>query len=125
MWRATIRYVVDERIGAQGQILKPLRRAGVEALAQRITRADYSSVAVGLIHSYLNDTHERLVRDVLLERDPNLTVSISAEVSPQMREYERFNTVLANAYVKLLMKVYLLRLTDRLKEIGAHPRRFS
>ena len=113
------RYVVDERIGAQGQILKPLRRAGVEALAQRITRADYSSVAVGLIHSYLNDTHERLVRDVLLERDPNLTVSISAEVSPQMREYERFNTVLANAYVKPLMKVYLLRLTDRLKEIGA------
>jgi N-methylhydantoinase A len=113
------RHVVDERIGAQGQVLRPLRRAEVEALAERIARANYESVAVGLIHSYLNDAHERLVRDVLLERDPNLAVSISAEVSPQMREYERFNTVVANAYVKPLMKSYLLRLTGRLKAIGA------
>jgi N-methylhydantoinase A len=112
------RYVVDERIGAQGQVLKPLRRSEVEALADRIVGAGYESVAIGLIHAYLNDAHERLVRDVLLEHDPALTVSISSEVSPQMREYERFNTVAANAYVKPLMKAYLLRLTDRLGAIG-------
>ncbi len=113
------RHVVDERVGANGQILKPLDRGEVEALADVIKARGYESVAVGLIHSYLNDAHERLVRDVLMERVPGLTISLSSEVSPQMREYERFNTVSANAYVKPLMKAYLDRLTGRLKEIGA------
>ncbi len=59
----------------------PLERAEVEALAERIRKAGYESVAVGLIHSYLNDAHERMVRDVLAERLPGVMVSISSEVS--------------------------------------------
>ncbi|MEP2681963.1 MAG: hydantoinase/oxoprolinase family protein [Sulfitobacter sp.] len=113
-----MRYTVEERVDAIGAVLLPLDRAEVEALADRIAEAGYESVAVGLIHSYLNDTHERLIREVLEERLPGVMVSISSEVSPQMREYERFNTVVANAYIKPLMKSYLGRLEGRLQEEG-------
>ena len=113
-----MRYTVRERVDALGQILIPLERAEVEALADEIAEGGYDSVAVGLIHSYLNDTHERMIRDVLAEKLPEVMVSISSEVSPQMREYERFNTVVANAYIKPLMKSYLGRLEGRLRDEG-------
>lgn len=113
------RYTLRERVGANGRTLIPLLREDVVALAERIAEAGYESVAVGLIHSYLDPSHERLVRDVLLERMPGLAVSISSEVSPQMREYERFNTVVANAYVKPMMKRYLASLAAKLGDEGA------
>jgi len=113
-----MRYTVNERVDATGAVLIPLDRAEVEALADRIAEGGYTSVAVGLIHSYLNDAHERMIREVLAERLPEIMVSISAEVSPQMREYERFNTVVANAYIKPLMKSYLGRLEGRLQDEG-------
>ncbi|MHA1528147.1 MAG: hydantoinase/oxoprolinase family protein, partial [Alphaproteobacteria bacterium] len=112
------RHVLDERMGASGQVLRPLDRAEVEAMAETIARASYQSVAVGLLHSYANDAHERLVREVLARRLPGVPVSLSSEVSPQMREYERFTTVCANAYLKPMMGAYLSRLTGRLVEIG-------
>ncbi|MFV2035033.1 MAG: hydantoinase/oxoprolinase N-terminal domain-containing protein, partial [Halocynthiibacter sp.] len=114
------RYTLDERIGAAGQVLRPLARAEVEKLADVIDEAGYESVAVGMIHAYLNGAHERLVREVLAARLPRVSVSLSCEVSPQMREYERFNTVVANAYVKPMMKSYLDRLTGQLAEAGAN-----
>ena len=113
------RYVVAERMEATGKVLIPLDRAEVEALADELKEAGYDSIAVGLLHSYVNDAHERLIRDVLAERLPGVMVSISSEVSPQMREYERFNTTIANAYIKPLMKSYLGRLKDRLAAVGA------
>ncbi|MTH78411.1 hydantoinase/oxoprolinase family protein [Paracoccus aestuariivivens] len=112
------RFVLDERIGPDGTVLKPLDDAEVDALCDRIIAAGYESVAIGLIHSYLNAGHERRVRDALLRKAPDLAVSISAEVSPQMREFQRFNTVCANAFVKPLMASYLNRLVGRLKEAG-------
>ena len=112
------RYTVAERVDATGAVLLPLDRGEVEALADVIGAAGYDSVAVGLIHSYLNDGHERLIREVLAERLPGVMVSLSCEVSPQMREYERFNTVVANAYIKPLMKSYLSRLEGRLRGEG-------
>lgn len=114
------RYTLPERIGAQGQVLKPLDPAEVERLAEEIGRGGYDSVAVGLIHAYMNPAHEETVRKTLLARLPELSVSISSEVSPQMREFERFNTVCANAYVKPLMKSYLDRLVARLQDMGAN-----
>ncbi|MEM7524685.1 MAG: hydantoinase/oxoprolinase family protein, partial [Pseudomonadota bacterium] len=113
-----MRLTVTERVDAKGDVLIPLDRAEVEAVADRIVEAGYESVAVGLMHSYLNDEHERMVRDVLAARAPGVMVSISSEVSPQMREYERFNTTVANAYIKPLMKSYLSRLEGRLAEEG-------
>jgi N-methylhydantoinase A len=113
------RYVLEERIGASGEVLIPLTRAAVEQLADELAPANYESIAVGLLHSYVNDAHEKMVRDVLGEKLPGVLVSLSSEVSPQMREYERFNTTIANAYIKPLMKSYLSRLTGRLKSEGA------
>jgi len=112
------RYTVPERISAKGEVLIPLGRTEIEAVVQQIAEAGYTSVAVGLIHSYLNDSHEKLIRAVLASRLPDVMVSISSEVSPQMREYERFNTVVANAYIKPLMKSYLGRLKCRLHDHG-------
>ncbi len=114
-----MRYTVSERVDAKGNILIALDRAEVEQVVKTIKAAGYESVAVGLLHSYLNDSHEKLVRDVLDKLMPEAMVSISSEVSPQMREYERFNTVVANAYIKPLMKSYLGRLAGRLAGEGA------
>ncbi|MCB5197689.1 hydantoinase/oxoprolinase family protein [Loktanella sp. TSTF-M6] len=113
------RYVVRERIDADGGVLVPLDGEAVAALADELRDAGYDSVAVGLLHSYVNDTHERMIRDVLAERMPAAMVSLSSEVSPQMREYERFNTTVANAYIKPLIKSYLGRLADSLRVAGA------
>ncbi len=112
------RYVLKERVGADGQTLIKLDRAEIEMLVERLVKAGYESVAVGFLHSYLNGSHEQLVRDVLADKAPNMMVSLSSEVSPQMREYERFNTVVANAYIKPLMKSYLGRLEQRLRDQG-------
>ncbi len=111
------RYTLHERIDARGQILRPLERDEILALTEKIQKAKFESVAVGFLHAYKNSAHEEKIRDILVEKIPGLMVSISSEVSPQMREYERFNTVVANAYVKPLMKSYLLRLRERLKSI--------
>jgi N-methylhydantoinase A len=113
------RFTLTERVDATGAVLVDLDRAEVEAVADQIKAAGYESIAVGLIHSYLNPDHERMVRDVLAEKLPDAMVSLSSEVSPQMREYERFNTVVANAYIKPLMKSYLGRLKGRLEDEGA------
>jgi N-methylhydantoinase A len=112
------RYTVAERVDAAGSVLLPLDPAEIEAVIETIARAGYESVAVGLLHSYLNDTHERMIRDLLVKKLPQVMVSISSEVSPQMREYERFNTVVANAYIKPMMKSYLDRLEQRLAMEG-------
>ena len=119
-----MRFTVAGRVDANGQILVDIDRAEVEAVVDRIAEAGFESVAVGLIHSYLNPAHEELVREVLAEKLPDVAVSISSEVSPQMREYERFNTVVANAYIKPLMASYLGRLEDRLKGEGVSCRIF-
>jgi len=113
------RYVVDERMDADGNVLKPINRRDVEALAGELKTAGYESIAVGLLHAYVNDKHERLIAEVLADQLPGVMVSLSSEVSPQMREYERFNTTIANAYIKPLMKSYLGRLKSRLASEGA------
>ncbi|MUZ64990.1 hydantoinase/oxoprolinase family protein [Agrobacterium vitis] len=112
------RFVVRERIDASGKVLLALDDASVRAVVEAIEAGGYESVAIGFLHAYANGAHEARVRTALLERMPALSVSISSEVSPQMREFERFNTVCANAYVKPAIKSYLDRLVVSLKEIG-------
>ncbi|MBW4707173.1 hydantoinase/oxoprolinase family protein [Roseobacter sp. YSTF-M11] len=118
------RYTVAERVDARGDVLIAIDRAQVEKVVEQIAGAGFESVAIGLIHSYLNDAHERLVAEVVAEKMPGAMISLSAEVSPQMREYERFNTVVANAYIKPLMKSYLGRLEGRLRDEGITCRIF-
>ena len=112
------RYTITERMGSLGDVLIPMDTEEIDALVERIADAGYESVAIGLLHSYVNDTHERAIRDALAARLPDLMISLSSEVSPQMREYERFNTTIANAYIKPLMKRYLGRLSGRLASEG-------
>ncbi len=112
------RFVVRERMNAAGKVLLPLDEASVSAVVEAIAAGGYESVAIGFIHAYANGAHEVAVRDAILKRLPQVSVSISSEVSPQMREFERFNTVCANAYVKPAIKSYLDRLVVSLKEIG-------
>lgn len=113
------RLVLAERVSAQGQVLQSPSDSDIQALVEQVRAGGYESVAIGFLHSYMNDAHERRMREALQAALPNVSVSISSEVSPQMREYERFNTVCANAYVKPIMKSYLERLVSSLKESGA------
>ncbi len=112
------RFTVKGRIGAQGQELQPLDEEALEALADTLRAEGFGAVAIGFIHSYLNGTHEARAREILAAK-LDVPISISSEVSPQMREFERFNTVCANAYVRPQMESYLARLQVRLKEMGA------
>ena len=113
------RYVVEERISASGDVLIELDVAGCEALAKKLARANYESIAIGLLHSYVNDSHEKQIADIFRQHMPSVLISLSSSVSPQMREYERFNTTIANAYIQPLMKAYLDRLKGRLQAAGA------
>lgn len=112
------RFTLNERISAAGNVLIPLQRSEVESLANKIINANFESVAVGFLHSYVKPEHEQMVRKVFTKKAPDMMISLSCEVSPQMREYERFNTVVANAYIKPLMKSYLDRLEHRLHNEG-------
>jgi N-methylhydantoinase A len=112
------RFVVSERISARGHALVPLDEAQVARLAQRFVAEGFESIAIGFLHSYVNPVHEQRAREVIAEIAPHLSISISSEVSPQMREFERFNTVCSNAFVKPLMASYLNRLRERLGGLG-------
>ncbi|WP_322865020.1 hydantoinase/oxoprolinase family protein [Aquicoccus sp. G2-2] len=113
------RYTILERMDSDGNVLIPLDESKLDALAGQLAEAEFESVAIGLLHSYVNDTHERRIADILRARLPGVMISLSSEVSPQMREYERFNTTIANAYIQPLMKSYLDRLRSRLAAEGA------
>ena len=113
------RFVAAGRIGASGRELEPLDEAAVERFARTVLEGRYESVAIGFMHSYVNSAHEVRAKEIVEDIAPDVSISISSEVSPQMREFERFNTVCANAFVKPLMASYLNRLVRRLGEIGA------
>ena len=112
------RFTVPERMDCEGKVLLPLDENALPALVEALRAGGYESVAVGFVHAYANGDHEARVRDAIVAGLPSVSVSISSEVSPQMREFERFNTVCANAYVKPAIKSYLDRLVVSLKEIG-------
>ncbi len=112
------RFTVPERMNAGGEVLAELSSAAVSALVPALQAAGIESVAVGFLHAYANPAHERLVRDVLGEALPALSVTLASEVCPEIREYERFSTACANAYVRPLMATYLADLQQRLQALG-------
>ncbi len=112
------RLTLSERMDSTGKVLKPLDPAEAEALAEKVAGGGYEAVAVGLMHAYANPAHERAMAAALAKACPDVVVSVSSAVSPQMREFERFNTVIANAYVQPMAKAYLGRLVDQLAAIG-------
>jgi N-methylhydantoinase A len=113
-----LRLPLPERMDNEGNVLLPLDSDAVQALIPTLRRQQVESIAVGLLHAFVNPAHERRVRDVLAEELPDVPVSLSSEVSPEMREWERFSTTVANAYVQPLMSRYLRELADGLRDMG-------
>ena len=113
-----LRFTVPERVSIDGDILKPLDVRAVEALVPRLLESGVESVAIGYLHGYRMSAHERQTLEVLDQLAPHLTVTLASEVCPEIREYERFTTASANAYVQPLMTSYLKRLGQELDTLG-------
>ncbi len=112
------RFTVRERIGASGEVLIPLDVASLRALAESLRVRKFESIAVGFMHSFAHPDHERCAAAILNEQFPDIPLSLSSEVSPEIREYERFSTTCANAYVKPMVEQYLVRLEEGLRARG-------
>jgi len=109
------RYVVEERIDVNGSIIKPINTDVFEDLVDKIKSENFQSVGIGFLHSYANPKNENILKDFLIEKLPGVEVSISSDVCPEIREYERFTTTVVNAYIKPLMANYLKKLDSELK----------
>ncbi|MBR0666163.1 hydantoinase/oxoprolinase family protein [Roseomonas hellenica] len=113
-WRLT----VPERLDNEGRVLLPLDEAAVRAQVGFMREEGIQALAIGFLHAFVNPVHERRAAEILREAWPELPISLSSEVSPEMREWERFSTTAANAYVQPLMASYLGRLKIGLREAG-------
>lgn len=113
-----LRFAVAERMNAQGEVLLPLDEQKVEALIPTLIREEVKSIAIGYLHSYVNGTHESRTREILHAHLPDVEITLSSEVSPEMREYERISTACANAYVQPLMSRHLRNLAKVLQAHG-------
>jgi N-methylhydantoinase A len=113
-----LRLPVPERLDNEGNVLRPLDDAALRALLPRLQEEQVESVAIGFLHAFVNPAHELRAREILAQERPDLPVSLSCEVSPEMREWERFSTTAANAYVQPLMTRYLRRLETELRQMG-------
>ena len=115
---------VDERIGPDGEVLAPLDPDSVAGVAERLAADGVESVAVSLLHAYANPAHERAARAILAERlggparNREVPISLSSDVSPRRREYERTSTVVANAYVKPIVGRFLAELEAAFASLG-------
>jgi len=109
---------IGERLSVDGSVLKPLDEAEVTRVAERLAAEGIEAVAVCFLHAYANATHEERAAAVLAKHLPTATVTSSAEVLPEFREYERFSTTALNAYVAPRMRRYLGDLRRRLAETG-------
>jgi N-methylhydantoinase A len=114
-WR---RLEVDERIAADGAVIRPLDRGGLLAAAERLVADGADVVAVSFINSYVNPAHERLAESLLAARFPTLDVTASYRVLPEIKEYERTSTTVVNAYLLPVMRRYLATLAAGLRGIG-------
>jgi len=112
------RWGVRERLDAQGAVVTKLDEADLERILGEIEKQDIEAVAVGLLHSFTNPAHEERIGALIAARLPRLPVTLSSEVSPEMREYERFSTACANAYIQPLMGRYLKNLERDLRSGG-------
>jgi N-methylhydantoinase A len=115
-----LRLPVRERIDAQGEVLVPLDESSVAHAIETLAAQQVEAVAVGLLHSFTNPEHERRVGDAIARRLPQVAVTLSCDVSPEMREYERFSTACANAYLQPLIGRYLVKLARELLRAGFH-----
>ena len=113
-----LRLPVRGRMRADGREHLPLRLEDVDQACEVLEREGIQSVAIGLLHAYANPAHEQAVAERLQARLPGLSICLSSQVCPEIREYERLSTTVANAYVRPMMKRYLEALSDHLASRG-------
>jgi N-methylhydantoinase A len=113
------RFEAPERVAADGSVLLPLDEDAVDAIGARIAAAGIEAVAVSFLHAYQNAAHEIRAKDILAHHIPAEVIALSSEVCPEIREYDRTSTTIANAYVLPLMESYLRRLEDGLRDLGS------
>jgi N-methylhydantoinase A len=109
---------LPERVLATGDVLAPLDLKAAEAVVDKLKEKGVVSVAVSFLNAYLNPANERAMREVIVRRAPELYVSISSDVAPQIREYPRTSTVVMNAYTAPITGPYLDALLAGLKQRG-------
>lgn len=112
------RFTVAERMDAAGQVLVPLDEDGVVRAARAVVASGATALAIGFLHAYANPDHERRAGEIVAAVAPGLDVTLASDVAPEMREYERFSTAVANAYIRRLMGDYLGRLEAALAARG-------
>ncbi|MCZ7572917.1 MAG: hydantoinase/oxoprolinase family protein [Ardenticatenaceae bacterium] len=118
-----LRFEAEERLDAEGHVLMPLDEAALDAVAEALLAAGVESVAVVLLFSFLNPDHEQRAADRLRAHlGPGIPLSLSCEILPEYREYERTATVVINAYVQPLVRRYLARLQEGLAGRGVRDR---
>ncbi len=113
-----LRLEVRERVDFKGQVLEPLDENDVTKVIGIVEDSGIRSVAISLLHSYANPEHERLIAKAFSNALPRVNLSVSSDLLPEMREYERTSTTVINGYVRPVVEEYLLRLSKGLKEMG-------
>ncbi|MEE3287776.1 MAG: hydantoinase/oxoprolinase family protein [Pseudomonadota bacterium] len=113
---------IPERINARGQIIQPLDEACARQLIDELVNKGAESITISLLHGYTNPTHERKLRDIIAVTYPDLPVSISSEILPEFREYERTLVTVMNAYIRPDMRGYLAGFKQKLEALNSTPK---
>ena len=109
-----LRFTISERLAADGRVLLPVNLSTIRQIAEELKRNGIESIAICFLHSFTNPEHEERVADALREHIPGIYISLSSQVAPEIREYERFSTTVANAYIQPLIDSYLKQLQEQL-----------
>src|SRR5271157_2739916 len=113
-----LRLEVTEKLRPDGSVAIPLDSASVDAAIDMLRQENVQSVAICLLHSYANATHERAVADAVRQALPDLPISVSHEILPEIKEYPRTSTTVINAYVQPVVRAYITSLDARLRAMG-------
>jgi N-methylhydantoinase A len=112
---------LDERVNAHGEVLSPLDEAQARVAIQEVIDGGAEAITVSLLHAYANPDHERRVRAIIQEMGVDLPISLSSDILPEFREYERTLVAVMNAYVGPSMRRYLANFEDKLRSIQFSP----
>lgn len=113
-----LRLEVDERLAADGSVLRPFDEQSLRDLIPTLREEEIEAVAISFLHSYVDGAHERAAAEILRREMPGLRITLSHEICPEIREYERGSTACANAYVQPVMESYLRRLKTGIAALG-------
>jgi N-methylhydantoinase A len=116
------RFEITERVGAEGQVLTPLSDGEIDLIVEKVVASKVKAVAVCLLFAFINPDHEQRIGAALRAAAPDIEVSLSSDVQPEFREYERFSTTVLNAYLQPLLGRYMTYLSQELSELAPNAK---